>query len=433
MQLVLTDNRYLRIGTFTTFYIAQGLPIGLISIALPAWLAAGDVSATDIANFIAISGLPWGFKLFAGPIMDRFSFLPMGRRRPWVVVAQGGLLLSLVALAFAPDPLQNLWLLTWMAFTVNLFAAVQDVAVDGMAIDVLPVDERGKANAFMAFGQVVGFSASGALSAFALDYAGIFGASLVLAFGVGLIFLWAILVRERSAERILPWTEGEAASRSLALQAENWGEIFRNLLRVAFLPASVLLVTMTLCWRIADGFWITAAPVILVQELGYESTVYANWSSVAGFIVASLGLLIGPLIDRSGAKRFLIIGLTGMAVTYTAAGVFSQMWASPTVLLLILFGNSIFGQILFISFIAIHMNVCWEKVAATQFAIYMAWSNLARSIGAGVYGQVNEVVTSAQVALIMGGICAVGIMLVLAVNMQRHQASLDQLNAKPEA
>ena len=49
-----------------------------------------------------------------------------------------------------------------------------------------------------------------------------------------------------------------------------------------------------------------------------------------------------------------------------------------------LVADAFIGQVIFICFI-VHMNVCWAKVAATQFAIYMAWSNLSRSIGAGVY------------------------------------------------
>ena len=162
MTLYLSESRFLRIGSFTLFYVAQGLPIGLISIALPAWLAEQAVPASQIAYFVAISGLPWGFKLLAGPVMDRFAYLPMGRRRPWVIAAQGGLLLSICLLGLMPDPVENIVLLTWLAFIVNSFAAVQDVAVDGMAIDVLPEEEKGKANAFMAFGQVAGFSGSAA-------------------------------------------------------------------------------------------------------------------------------------------------------------------------------------------------------------------------------------------------------------------------------
>jgi PAT family beta-lactamase induction signal transducer AmpG len=82
MKTTLGESRYLRFGSFALFYVAQGLPIGLISIALPAWLAGEGATAADIATFVSIASLPWGLKLFAGPFMDRFSFLPMGRRRP---------------------------------------------------------------------------------------------------------------------------------------------------------------------------------------------------------------------------------------------------------------------------------------------------------------------------------------------------------------
>ncbi len=131
MNWFLTDSRYLRLASFTIFYIGQGIPIGLISIALPIWLAAQEVSGVDIALFVSITGLPWGLKLFAGPIMDRYTFLAMGRRRPWIIAAQTGLVLAMLGLALVPDPVNNFTVLTVMAFCVNCFAAVQDVAIDG--------------------------------------------------------------------------------------------------------------------------------------------------------------------------------------------------------------------------------------------------------------------------------------------------------------
>ena len=73
--------------------------------------------------------------------------------------------LSLLSLALVDDPLCRFWTLVAIGFVINTFAALQDVAVDGMAIDVLPENERGRANAFMAFGQVIGFSGFGALVA----------------------------------------------------------------------------------------------------------------------------------------------------------------------------------------------------------------------------------------------------------------------------
>ncbi|MBD3645845.1 MAG: MFS transporter, partial [Pseudomonadales bacterium] len=333
-------------------------PIGLISIALPAWLAEQGASTAEIASFIAISGLPWGFKLVAGPVMDRFSFLAMGRRRPWVVGAQFLLLAAMIAMGFVPDPANHIVLLTWLAFLVNCGAAVQDVAVDGMAIDVLPVEERGRANAFMAFGQVAGYSGSAALSAMALVSLGLPGATLSLAGGILFIFVWAVLVRERSGERRLPWTPGEATARSIELQAEDWRSIFANLRKVVFLPASVILVAMTFCWRATDGFWLTAAPVIAVQQLGYASTEYSNWNAIVGFAAATAGLLIGPVIDRRGSQRILFGALAILAGIYLTVFLTVPLWTESWLPLLVLIIQQFVVQALFISFIATHMNIC---------------------------------------------------------------------------
>lgn len=428
MNWFLAENRTLRFASFAIYYIAQGLPIGLLSLALPAWLSEQGVAAIDIASFVAISGLPWAFKLVAGPIMDRLSFLPMGRRRPWIVAAQFGLLIAMVGLAMVPDPANNMMFLTWVAFAVNCFAAVQDVAVDGMAIDVLPTGERGRANSFMAFGQVSGFAASGALSAMALVEFGLFGAGLSVTFGLLLIFVWGVVVRERKGERLLPWGEGEALERSIALQADNWASIFRNLRLVLFLKASLIMIAVTACWRIAAGFWLVGAPVIATQDLGYESTIYAYWISTFALIAAVLGLLLGPVIDKFGAKRILMGALLVYAVVFFIAGSNVSLWMVPAFVLGIAAGEAMVNQAIFISFIAVHMSICWNKVSATQFAIYMAWANLGRSLGAKIYGEIESSLAQGEAFLIMGVFGLVGAGLLLLLRLEDHDTRVAKIN-----
>ncbi len=122
MRLILAESRPLRFFSFTVFYIAQGLPFGLVTVALPAYLAEQGVSAGAIGSFIGVASLPWSFKLFAGPVMDRFSYLAMGRRRPWVILSQLCLVLTGVAFAFFPQALQNVAMLTALCFLLNCFA-----------------------------------------------------------------------------------------------------------------------------------------------------------------------------------------------------------------------------------------------------------------------------------------------------------------------
>ena len=191
--------------------------------------------------------------------MDRFSFLAMGRRRPWVIGAQLGMVLTGVAFAFFPQALQNLALLTALCFVLNVFGASQDVAVDGMAIDVLPPEEHGRANAFMAFGQVAGISGSSAIAGFTLLNFGMRGVALMLVTGFGLILALAIAVRERPGEKTLPWSRGEATQRSLQLRATNWKDIGVDLVaHCSCRPVSYARVAFL--FRLGDGLWITLAP-----------------------------------------------------------------------------------------------------------------------------------------------------------------------------
>lgn len=106
--LVLASSRPLRFAAFTALYFAQGVPIGLLTIALPAWLAQRGLGVAEIASYQGIIGLPWGLKLISGPLMDRFSFPAMGRRRPWVLGAQAGLTLAFAGLALVADLLAQL-------------------------------------------------------------------------------------------------------------------------------------------------------------------------------------------------------------------------------------------------------------------------------------------------------------------------------------
>lgn len=156
--LVLADSTRVRFGSASMMYFAQGIPQGLLGIAIPAWLASLGVSAGEIASYLAVIVLPWAFKLVAGPFMDRFEFLPMGRRRPWVLGAQLGLTLSFLALTLVRQPDEQMGLLMLIGVLVNSFAATQDVAVDGMAIDLTPVAEQGRLNAFMSFGKAIGWA-----------------------------------------------------------------------------------------------------------------------------------------------------------------------------------------------------------------------------------------------------------------------------------
>jgi PAT family beta-lactamase induction signal transducer AmpG len=431
-QLYLTNSTSLRMLGFSIFYFGQGVPIGLFTVAMPALLVAQGADASDVATLIAITGLPWAFKLIIGPFMDRFAFPAMGRRRPWVIAAQLGLTLSMLSLATVADPIAELQRVIIIGFIINSFAAFQDVAVDGMAIDVLPTDERGRANAFMAFGQVAGYSGFGALNGYLLSRYGLPVTALVSTLTVALILGFAGATREREGERLLPWTSGEAAPEKRK-SADSFLAIFKDLIRVLFLPMSLLLVGVEILSRAAAGIYVSILPVVAVQELGYSAAQYAYWFGAMGGTAAVVGIFFGPLIDRHGAAKLLLVGLWGSAAITLLFALAIPLWSSDSFVITMLAASQILAQVFFISMIAMFMGVCWAKVAATQFAIYMSLANLGRSAGAGIFALIATDMSSTESMYLMAGLLALAGLLLRMFDAKAHRASIDALDASPAA
>ena len=67
----LVDSPLLRLLTVFLFYIAQGFPMGLFYIAVPAYMAGSGATPAEIAPVISAFALPWTLKLVNGFIIER--------------------------------------------------------------------------------------------------------------------------------------------------------------------------------------------------------------------------------------------------------------------------------------------------------------------------------------------------------------------------
>ena len=423
----LSERRWLRFTAFTACYFGQGVPWGLVSIAIPAYMAEVGFSVGDIAAYIGVAGLPWGLKLIGGPFMDRFKFPSMGFRRPWVLIAQGGLTLSMASFGFA-DFEGSLLPLMAIGFVINAFAATQDVAVDGMAIDLLHDDERGRANALMGFGQVTGSSAYGALAGTLLSLVGAPITALVCTITMAAIFLFVAMIRERPGEKLMPWLPGAATERP-EVAKRDLRTIFRDLFRVLFLPMSLMLVAVEFFNRVRDGIAESVFPAFAVQHLGFTAAEYSQFNGYIGVIAALAGALLGSFLDRYGARIFLLIALLGSAACHLAMGFMPGLWENTDVVIQLALLAKIFAQLVFVAIIALFMTLCWTRVAATQFAIYMSLANLSRTVGVGGFATVADHMTPAQHFLLMGVLLAVAAGLLLLFDQRQHATRLQQIEA----
>lgn len=273
----LSENSKLRYFNFIALYLAQGIPEGMTLFGIPAWLAMNGKSPGEIGAFVAAVGLPWSFKFIVAPLMDRFTYLPMGRRRPWVLIGQLGLIISFAAMAIVPDPLNNLKLLMIAGFAVGFFGAFQDVATDGMAIDIVPVNQQARANGYMWGSKIIGTSGSLALGSWLLNQYGFTSAIFMLSISVGLIMLAPLFLRERPGEKLMPWTKGNASAETQKMQLSGWSSIFKSLFSVFILRNSLLLAFLLFTLQAGFNFIATLLPIFTVQALDWTDQEYSQF------------------------------------------------------------------------------------------------------------------------------------------------------------
>ncbi len=141
-SLAVGASRRLRAVALLSF--ASGLPLGLVWIAIPAWMARVGVDIKVVGLF-TLAQAPWSFKFLWSPLMDRFPPPFLGRKRGWIFLSQLALLVLGLWLAGVSDHPEAVWVIGALALATGLAAATQDVAYDAYAVEVLRQDEQGLA------------------------------------------------------------------------------------------------------------------------------------------------------------------------------------------------------------------------------------------------------------------------------------------------
>lgn len=271
---------------------------------------------------------------------------------------------------------------------------------------------------------MAGIAGASAGGAWILSRYGPGGAFFAMSICIVLIMLIPVLFRERRGEKLLPWTEGKALPRSVALQETKWKNIFRDLFRTLFLPMSILLIIVDFGERMSSGILQAVFPVLTTQKLGFSDTFYPEWTAIAGIIAAVFCVVTSPIIDRITALRAIFAGLIFKVITVLGAGLLVAYWTLPSVMITIIFTFEFYTLWLTIATVSLFMNLCASKVAASQFAIYMALSNLALSAGSGVLGPLDKLLEFHQIFHAVGVINLVMMGCLLLFNLDKHKARL---------
>lgn len=178
-----------KLALLAGLYLVQGLPYGLQSGLLPVLLRARGSSLTRV-GLAKLLYAPWLFKLLWAPLVGT-----RGTPRAWLALSTAGLglvcglLAALPPAATGPGPAG-----TWaLLLLLNLGAAVQDVALDTLAMRLLDPAELGPGNTMQVVAYKLGsVLAGGGLLALVptLSWPLLF-LLLAAAYGLAAAFAWA--------------------------------------------------------------------------------------------------------------------------------------------------------------------------------------------------------------------------------------------------
>ncbi len=383
----LAEHKNLRYFSFIALYFSQGIPEGITCFAIPAWMAMNGKSASEIATYGAIIVLPFSLKILLAPMMERFTFLPMGRRRPWLLFGQLGIFCSLIGLSFVPDPLNNLTLLIAAVLCVHVFIIFQDIATDSLVIDIVPLDQQGKANSFMWGSKTVGISIALAAGSWLINHYGFSNAVLLLSTSTFFIILLPLLLRERQGEKLLPWSLGATSPEAALLKIDSWGKLFLSFKQVVLLRNTLLICLIVFMSKCALTYIETLLPVFSIQELGWNNVSYSNTYSTSKLVGGVIGMVMGALlIARLGTVRMFQICLLLAGLLTASMGVFKLFWQNANYVSAFIAIFNLMWTLITISQLATAMQVCWRRVSALQFTFFMSLANVGMAAGSALFG-----------------------------------------------
>lgn len=427
----LSQSTPLRYITFILLYFSQGIPEGITTYAIPAWLAMNGKTVQEIGAYSALVMIPFSLKIIMAPIIERYTYLPMGKRRPWLLFGQFGILCSLLALSTVSDPLHNMYVLSLVVFSVHVFIMFQDIATDSLVIDIVPVEQQGRANSFMWGSKTIGISIALFAGSWLINEKGFSFAILLMSVSVLLIMLVPLVLRERRGEKLLPWTKGATSPDAAKLTVDSWGKLFKSFVRVVVLKNSLILLMTVYTAMAAIHFMRTLLPVFTIQELGWTNMHYSEVYAFSNLTGGVVGMLLGALIiHRFGIVRLIQSSLLTMVILSVIMYLSVDYWKSEYFINGFVLAFCMVLTLVFIGVLALAMKLCWRRVSAMQFTFCMTIFNAGLSTGAMLVGYLRYFLTWQKKSPVFGGLVVLALLVLKFIKTSRHQEQVERLEQK---
>ena len=387
----LVDNYRARVLTLCALYVAQGIPWGFITVTFVTYLAAEGFAAKDLALLLTLGTLPWSLKFFWGPVIDRYQYRPMGRRRPWILIAQSGMILILTLMIFFIDIENDVKTIAYMFLVYNVFTSLQDVSIDALAVDILKPHELEKVNSYMFTSKTLGGMIGGAGLGPIISITGIRGALILQIPILLVIILVPLFMRERPGEILFPWSDEEyVPTNDETTQNQNFKEIIGKVKTAFSLKSTQLGIVLSIFMSLSH-FLIPLLPLLFVRELDWSEEKFNATKGGLILVLTMVAYLVGGQLGKMfGGKSVIIYGALTGALVSVAWGMTESLWSSTFYLVFIWSLSTFVMALVSINIYSLMMRITWGEVGGTQFTGYMAMMNLSAIIGYQIAGPLSE-------------------------------------------
>jgi PAT family beta-lactamase induction signal transducer AmpG len=385
-------NRRMLICIFTGF--ASGMPLYILISLVPAWLRSEGVGLKEI-GFFALIGLPYTWKFFWSPLLDRYrlaipGFIKFGAsfsstfgfggglRRGWMLATQIGLLLSIAALGFL-NPNTEIWSIAWLCLLIAFLSATQDIVLDAYRRQILPDQELGLGNSIHVNAYRIAGLVPGSLSLILADSLPWQSVFMITAAFMLIGILMTLSIAEPKADARHPTTLNQAI-------VDPFKEFFSR----QGVQQACLILAFMLLYKLGDSM-ATALATPFYLDMGFSKTeigLIAKHAALWPMIVG--GILGGILMLKIGINRALwlfglvqIVSILGFALL---ARVGEGLWLLGLVISFEYLGVGL-GTAAFVAFMARSTHPAF---AATQLALFTALTAVPRTVASSFTGIIVE-------------------------------------------
>lgn len=412
MTINMQDSKAARFGTLCSLYFSQGVPWAFIAVAFVAYLVGHDtydISDDEVAALTLMGTLPWMFgKLILGPMIDRFQSSTMGRRRPWVLFSQFGMVVTMAAFLLIDEPETDLAAIGMFFLIHNIFAALQDVSSDALAVDVLKEDEVALANGLMFVSKGFGFMFAALILGNILIDSGFQSALNVQIPLLLVLMLIPFFILEREGDsRFLGGTSDNEQHQNASM---NFGELKDALFGVMKESSTRwALLLAGIVWiggGMGGGMGIIDMqfPFVFVEDLGWSEEDYLALKGATIFMMTMLGFLVGGFLGKKfGSHKVMMYAVgAGTVMTIIWSGLRGN-WSDDSFMQYAWMIWTFVWGIVGANLIALLMSLTSSELGGTQFSLYMTAINIGAISGTMISPRLLELLNDSYPNLFIVG------------------------------